>query len=117
VVRQDRTRIELLVLASVFVILVLVLRWLLIPMYLLLSVLFSYYVTLGVTFVVFWALDPRGFSGIDWKVAMYRTLDALRAPLSQCMKTLYGCARKATSRTSGGCNAPSMRSCFWKMAR
>jgi RND superfamily putative drug exporter len=71
IMRQDRRRIELLVLASVFVILVLLLRGLLVPVYLLLSVLFSYFATLGVTFLVFWLLDPQGFSGIDWKVAIF----------------------------------------------
>ena len=35
------------------------------------SVLFSYFATLGVSFVVFWLLDPHGFTGIDWKVAIF----------------------------------------------
>ncbi len=71
VVRQDRTRIELLVLAAVLLILVVLLRGLVVPAYLLVSVLFSYYATLGVSFVVFWLLDPAGFTGIDWKVAIF----------------------------------------------
>jgi RND superfamily putative drug exporter len=71
VMRQDRTRIELLVLASVLVILIVLLRGLVVPLYLLASVLFSYYATLGLTFLVFWLLDPHGFSGIDWKVAIF----------------------------------------------
>jgi putative drug exporter of the RND superfamily len=71
VVQQDRTRIEVLVLAGVFVILVLLLRRLVVPVYLLLSVLFSYYATLGVTMAVFWLLDPHGFDGLDWKVAIF----------------------------------------------
>jgi RND superfamily putative drug exporter len=71
VMQQDRTRIELLVLAAVLVILVVLLRALVVPLYLLLSVLFSYYTTLGVSFAVFWLLDPHGFSGIDWKVAIF----------------------------------------------
>jgi RND superfamily putative drug exporter len=71
VMRADRSRIELLVLGSVLVILILILRRLLVPVYLLLSVLFSYYTTLGVTFLVFWLLDPAGFAGIDWKVAIF----------------------------------------------
>jgi RND superfamily putative drug exporter len=70
VMQGDRQRIELLVLASVFVVLVLLLRRLVITIYLLLSVLFSYYATLGVAFVVFWLLDPN-FAGIDWKVAIF----------------------------------------------
>jgi putative drug exporter of the RND superfamily len=71
VMRQDRTRIELLVLVSVFLVLVVLLRRVVTPVYLLLSVLFSFYVTLGVAFVLFWALDPQGFTGIDWKVAIF----------------------------------------------
>ncbi len=71
VMQRDRTRIELLVLASVFLILILLLRGFIVPLYLLLSVLFSYYTTLGVAFVVFWLLDPSGFTGIDWKVVIF----------------------------------------------
>lgn len=71
VVRQDRTRIETLVLAGVFVILIVLLRRLVVPVYLLLSVLFSYYATLGATMAVFWLLDPAGYTGIDWKVAIF----------------------------------------------
>jgi RND superfamily putative drug exporter len=71
VIRQDRQNIQLLVIASVFVILCLLLRRLWIPIYLLLSVLFSYFTALGVASLVFWLLDPHGFSGIDWKVAIF----------------------------------------------
>src|SRR5262249_10518272 len=71
VVRQDRGRIELLVLGGVFLILILLLRQVVVSVYLLLSVLFSYYATLGVAFAVFWLLDPHGFTGIDWKVAIF----------------------------------------------
>jgi RND superfamily putative drug exporter len=71
VMQTDRVRIELLVLAAVFVILVILLRRLVATVYLLLSVLFSYYATLGVTFLVFWALDPQGFAGLDWKVVIF----------------------------------------------
>jgi putative drug exporter of the RND superfamily len=71
VMREDRSRIELLVLASVFVILILLLRRVVVSIILLVSVLFSYYATLGVAFAVFWLLDPQGFTGIDWKVAIF----------------------------------------------
>jgi RND superfamily putative drug exporter len=71
VTQQDRARIELLVLASVFVVLVLLLRRVVVPVYLLLSVLFNYYTTLGVSFAFFWLLDPHGFTGIDWKGAIF----------------------------------------------
>jgi RND superfamily putative drug exporter len=71
IVRSDRRRIEVLVLASVLIILVVLLRGVVVPLYLLLSVLFSYYATLGVLLAVFWMLDPVGFTGIDWKVAIF----------------------------------------------
>jgi RND superfamily putative drug exporter len=71
VMQRDRVRIELLVLAGVFLILVVLLRGLIVPLYLLVSVLFSYYTTLGVAFAFFWLLDPHGFTGIDWKVAIF----------------------------------------------
>ena len=71
VMQTDRTRIEILVMASVFVILLLLLRNFTITVYLLLSVLFSYFTTMGVTFAIFWLADPGGFAGIDWKVAIF----------------------------------------------
>jgi RND superfamily putative drug exporter len=71
VMQADRSRIEILVLASVFLILIVLLRRFAVPLYLLLSVLFSYYTTLGVSFIVFYLLDPHGFTGIDWKIAIF----------------------------------------------
>lgn len=71
VMQRDRVRIEVLVLFSVFVILIILLRRVFLTVYLLVSVLFNYYTTLGVAFLVFWGLDPQGFAGIDWKVAIF----------------------------------------------
>ncbi|MCI0463582.1 MAG: MMPL family transporter, partial [Gemmataceae bacterium] len=71
VIEGDRVRIEILVLASVLLILLLLLRRPIVSLYLLLSVLVSYYATLGVAFGVFGLLDPQGFTGIDWKVAIF----------------------------------------------
>jgi RND superfamily putative drug exporter len=71
VTSHDQTRIELLVLAAVFVILLALLRRGLLSLFLLLSVLFSYYTTLGATFALFWTLDPTGFVGLDWKVSLF----------------------------------------------
>lgn len=71
VTMQDQVRVEVLVLVSVLVILLLLLRQGLVCFYLLLSVLFSYYTALGVTFALFWALDPAEFAGLDWKVTMF----------------------------------------------
>jgi putative drug exporter of the RND superfamily len=71
VIQGDRRRIELLVVVAVLVILIVLLRRLVVSVYLLLSVLFSYFATLGVSFAVFWLLDPQGFAGLDWKVAIF----------------------------------------------
>jgi RND superfamily putative drug exporter len=71
VMKGDRVRIQVLVLVAVFLILIVLLREFVVPLYLLLSVLFSYFVTLGATYLVFWALDPSGFVGLDWKVAIF----------------------------------------------
>jgi RND superfamily putative drug exporter len=71
VIETDRVRITLLVLASVFVILVILLRQFGVSLYLIVSVLFSYFATLGVAFAVFWLINPQAFSGIDWKVAIF----------------------------------------------
>ncbi len=71
VMMRDRERIQALVVCSVLVVLILLLRQAVVPLYLMLSVLFSYFVTLGVCFAVFAALDPHRFSGIDWKVAIF----------------------------------------------
>src|SRR5262249_19837866 len=71
VMQRDRRRIEVLVLIGVLVILFVLLRRIVGTLYLLLSVLFSYAATLGVSFVVFGLLDPEGVNGIDWKVAIF----------------------------------------------
>lgn len=68
---HDQIRIDLLVLAAVFVILVWLLGKPAVSLYLIASVFFSYLVTLGVSFTVFWWLDPEGFAGLDWKVPMF----------------------------------------------
>ncbi len=68
---RDQIRIDLLVLISVYIVLVILLRRPGICVYLILSVFYSYFATLGFTFFVFWAADPAGFSGIDWKVPLF----------------------------------------------
>jgi RND superfamily putative drug exporter len=68
---HDQVKIDLLVLVSVFVILVLLLRKPAISLYLIVSVFFSYFVTLGVTFAFYYLKDPAGFGGLDWKVPMF----------------------------------------------
>lgn len=68
---RDQIRIDALVLLGVFLILVILLRRPMISLYLIVSVFFSYLATLGLTFAVFWAMDPAGFAGLDWKVPMF----------------------------------------------
>ena len=68
---SDQIRIDMLVLGGVFLILVVLLKRPAISAYLIISVFFSYLATLGVTFTVFWAMDPAEFSGLDWKVPMF----------------------------------------------
>lgn len=68
---RDRTSINSLVAVVVFVILWLLLRRPWICAYLMATVLFSYFATLGLTNLFFWAMDPSGFAGLDWKVPMF----------------------------------------------
>ena len=68
---RDQLVVDSLVLVGVFLILLLLLRQLVVCTYLIVSVFFSYLVTLGVTFAVFWLMDPSGFSGLDWKVPTF----------------------------------------------
>jgi RND superfamily putative drug exporter len=71
VTRGDQTRIQVLVPAAVFVLLLIVFRRVAVSLYLILSVLFSYLATLGATFLVFWLLDREAFLGLDWKVPLF----------------------------------------------
>lgn len=68
VAERDRSRINLLVTVSVLIVLVVLLRRLAIPIYLILSVLFGYLVTLGMAFAVFRLLAGEDFPGLDWAV-------------------------------------------------
>lgn len=68
---RDQVRIDLLVVAGVFTILVILLRSPGLCFYLILTVLFSYLVTLGVTYGFYWFLDGDEFAGLDWKVPMF----------------------------------------------
>ncbi len=68
---RDQVRIDILVVTSVFLILVVLLRRPAICLYLIVTVLFSYLVALGATYVAYWAYDPANFAGLDWKVPMF----------------------------------------------
>ena len=67
---RDQIRIDLLVVAGVFAILLSLLRRFALCTYLILTVLFSYLVALGATYSFFWLTDPH-FAGLDWKVPMF----------------------------------------------
>jgi RND superfamily putative drug exporter len=68
---HDQVVIDILVLVAVFSILVLLLRKVAISAYLIISVFFSYFVTLGVAFSFYYLKDPENFAGLDWKVPMF----------------------------------------------
>lgn len=68
---SDQVRIDVLVLLGVYLILVVLLRRPGICAYLIFTVFYSYLATLGITYLVFWGLDPEGFAGLDWKVPMF----------------------------------------------
>jgi RND superfamily putative drug exporter len=71
VTHADQSRLQALVPAVIFVLLLIVFRQAIVSLYLVLTVLFSYLATLGGTFLVFWLADPQGFSGLDWKVPLF----------------------------------------------
>lgn len=74
---RDQITIDVLVLLGVFAVLVLLLRNLPIATYLIVTVFFSFLVTLGVTYCVFAILPQTGlttateFPGLDWKVPIF----------------------------------------------
>lgn len=68
---RDQIRIEVLVLTAVFLILVILLRRVMISFYLLMSVFFTFFVSLGAAALMFYSLDPAGFAGLDWKVPVF----------------------------------------------
>lgn len=68
---RDQIRIDSLVMLGVFIILVILLKRPGICSYLMFTVFLSYLATLGITFMVFWAMDPAGFAGLDWKVPLF----------------------------------------------
>ena len=68
---RDQVVVDAMVLVGVFLILLALLRQLTVCVYLIVSVFFSYLVTLGATFTVFYLMDPSGFAGLDWKVPTF----------------------------------------------
>lgn len=71
VTNRDQIRIDLMVLAGVYAVLVALLRQIMVAFYLIVTVFFSYLVTLGATIGAFWAVSEGEFAGLDWKVPMF----------------------------------------------
>jgi RND superfamily putative drug exporter len=69
--RGDQERIQILVSLVVFLLLLVVLHRVVISVYLVVSVLLSYLATLGLTYIVFRALNGPEFAGLDWKVPIF----------------------------------------------
>ena len=69
---RDQIRINVFVSIAVFLVLMLLLRQPLLCAYLILTVIFSYLVTLGAAYLLFWFLSADAeFVGLDWKVPVY----------------------------------------------
>lgn len=68
---RDQIRIDLLVMGAVYLVLIMLLRQPAVSAYLVISVAFSYLVTMGATYVFFWAISPGPYAGLDWKVPIF----------------------------------------------
>ncbi len=68
---RDNRRIKIAVVLAVFAVLVLVIRRLILCIYLIVTVLVSYYATLGLTLLFFRAAYGSDFVGLDWKLPLF----------------------------------------------
>lgn len=71
VTQADNTRIEILVVLAVLAVLLVILKRPLACVYMILTVLFSFYVTIGATEWLFAVMQGAEFQGLDWKVPLF----------------------------------------------
>lgn len=69
--RRDENLIQVLVPVVVLLLLWFLFRRIVLSVYLILSVLFSYYATLGLAYLVFGYIYGAEFAGLDWKVTIF----------------------------------------------
>lgn len=67
----DRQRIELLVAGAVLAVILVLLRRPLVCLYLIFTVLVSYFVTLGLVDLIFHAIEGAAYPGLDWKAPVF----------------------------------------------
>lgn len=68
---RDTRRIKIAVILAVLIVLIIVIRRFALSLYLIATVLLSYYATLGLTYWFFRAIDGPEFLGLDWKLPLF----------------------------------------------